>query len=416
MKLIKKSIILSILLISIFTTQAYSFGGFVKLGKLIFKSSTASKAGAGTSLGLLDNIVKETMDLKKLNNSLFTKINDVEHINIVKSLNKSDEVILAENNISSSISGSKEFDPSFYNSYGIWSAGRLAQFERIYKPNNQIYACEISNNIYYFILLPKRNLAILTNTNNKNYPKQSLEIIESSPAKTVLKTTQSKDGLVANFIFLPNYKIKYSSGTYSSTKSTEDGECGVAIDKVDAKLVRFDDQKDLSKTNDSFKVYLTEEQKKELISSKNQNNKPLNNNKILTPVFNSLAFYILTFNFIYLLFFASLQKKVDKNPKKYEQFLFFAHLGAPFILFVTVIILLTSLFSLNFPFYFNILIMAMIGFNLYSSVVMIFQGRNFLKYPDIFTLHSYNKVKLIGYTKIFVPILLYITIATFLFL
>lgn len=411
MNLIKKSIV-SFFFIILFTSNSFAFGGTIKGGWQLFKSAPqilkgiksfssgaksigAAKAGKlGAGAGLFDNAAKEATKLKKLDSSLFSKIDDAEHFNVVRSMNKSDDIILAENNINSSIASTKEnYNSNFQVFYNTHAGIRLGRLEAKYEPKNQVYVCNISNNYYYFILLPKKKITILTKTSNSNYPKQILKIIESNAKHTIVSTTKSINGVNGNFVFLPNYSVGYSTGKFDFEKTLTGGSCAVATNEIatGSKLVRY-----------------TKDLKGDVVTVDIQK----------TKVFGSFTFYVLLVYLSYIILSTFWQKKIDLDPIKYSNFLFISNLVWPFILCITLIIFVLSLLGLNFPLYFNIILICLIVYNFFLSLSLVKSGWLHLKrikeYQIIYK--TILKVRLVGYLFIGIPTLLYVSLILLFFM
>lgn len=320
--LVKVLLVLFLILSGTLNSYSLPIGGAIKslkaVGDDIVKGADELLKGGSSSF---DNLAFEISKYNKIDSQLISKVGQEQHLKIIKSIeNKTDDVILAENDIQNV---AKKDDNPFFLTHGNYSIWRLERGFEDYKPENRIYVCSNQNEFYYFALLPNKNLAILKHSSNAKILSQQLEILESNPNFTSLVTTKGNDKRV--FIFMPNYKIRLEvfeankDYTQISSKTSSTGECYVTIES--------DGQVQLARYN----------YKKKHI------------NKSPHSPFN--AFYIILIVFGYTFIIWCIEKIIQQNSNSYKVGLNFSYIPAyltPIFYHLGFFLLLANLMSHQF--------------------------------------------------------------------
>ena len=151
--------------INLNTTSHAFIGGTIKAIKgvnLMIKNKVFAplfKVGAAdTGLMAVDNVATEVLSVRKINKNLVAKIKRSEEEDLIN-LVKNDENI--------SISKYKNIDDASLEideiNWWWYLSPRWRHLGRDFKPDNFIYACETnSGDVYYFSLLPKKNIALVS--------------------------------------------------------------------------------------------------------------------------------------------------------------------------------------------------------------------------------------------------------------
>lgn len=359
--LIKVLLVLFLILSGTLNSHSFPIGGTIKgVGKFfteiktLFKGTAATGAGAANDLKAVgddiakgadellkggsssfDNLALEISKYNKIDSQLISKVGQEQHLKIIKSIdNKTDDVIMAENDIQNVTKKDNNTLLLTHANYRIW---RVEKGFEDYKPDNRIYVCSNQNEFYYFALLPNKNLAILKHSTNDKILSQQLEILESNPNFTSLVTTKGNDKRV--FIFMPNYKIRLEvydpNNNYKqiSSKSSSTGECYVTTEQRDGQV-------QLARYN-SKKKYISKSQ--------------------YTPFINSNAFYVILIVFGYAFIKWCIYKIIQLNFNSYKVRLNFSYVSAylnPIIYHLGFLLLFANYVSYQFSPYANIGIIA----------------------------------------------------------
>ena len=231
---------ITLLLINFNTASNAFIGSTIKAIKgvnLMIKNKVFAplfKVGAAdTGLMAVDNVATEVLSVRKINKNLVAKIKrskEEELINLVKN----DENI--------SISKYKNIDDASLEideiNWWWYLSPRWRHLGRDFKPDNFIYACETnSGDVYYFSLLPKKNLALVSSS-VEMVVSQRLKIESSSAEGTVLSGFTSNEKI--RFFLLPNYKFYIANnGEEKNLKIIPNGECYNTEINFDAKKINF---------------------------------------------------------------------------------------------------------------------------------------------------------------------------------
>ena len=254
---------ITLLLINFNTASNAFIGSTIKAIKgvnLMIKNKVFAplfKVGAAdTGLMAVDNVATEVLSVRKINKNLVAKIKKSEEeelINLVK--NDENTSISQYKNIDNASLGSDEIDWWWYLS------PRWRHLGRDFKPDNFIYACETnSGDVYYFSLLPKKNLALVSSS-VEMFESQRLKIERSTAQATVLSgfTSNEKERF---FFLLPNYKFYIGNNDEEENfKIIPNGECYNTEINFDERKVNFVQykipvsDKDKSFIEKNFKYY-----------------------------------------------------------------------------------------------------------------------------------------------------------------
>ena len=210
MKKVIQILFVTFLLLNISTTSHAFIGATIKSIKGVtlllktqtFKFSSLFKVGVADSGGrMVDNVATEALSVKKLNQNLISKIKKSEQDELINIMKEDQNTSLANyKNIDDVTLESDEINWWTFLHPG-WR-----HLARDFKPDNFIYACETnSGDAYYFSLLPKRNLALVSST-SQMIDSQRLKIKSSSAKGTVLKGFDDKEK-IDYFFLLPNYQF-----------------------------------------------------------------------------------------------------------------------------------------------------------------------------------------------------------------
>lgn len=245
---------ITFLLINLNTTSHAFIGGTIKAIKgvnLMIKNKVFAplfKVGAAdTGLMAVDNVATEVLSVRKINKNLIAKIKSSEEEELIN---------LVKNDENTSISQYKNIDNASLESDEInwwwYLSPRWRHLGRDFKPDNFIYACETnSGDVYYFSLLPKKNLALVSSS-VEMVISQRLKIESSSAEGTVLSGFTSNEEI--RFFLLPNYKFYVgNNGEEKNLKIIPNGECYNTEINFDEKKINFVQYKiPVSDKNKSF--------------------------------------------------------------------------------------------------------------------------------------------------------------------
>ena len=205
-----------LILIILLTTTSTASYAFIGKFKALFK------LGAGTEgIKVIDNVATEALSLRKIDKKLINKLSSQKEVEIIQAVKETpDEAILSNyKNID---------DVSLKNDTDDWWRYLHPGYRHLakdVKPENFIYACETNTGeAYYFSLLPKRNLALVSSSVDM-IGSQRLKIRSSSPEGTVLINLDS-NGTKDYFFLLPNYQ--FYVGNHSTSSEFEvlpNGQC-----------------------------------------------------------------------------------------------------------------------------------------------------------------------------------------------
>ena len=232
-----------ILIIFLTTTSTTSYAFFGKIKALqgigVFFKTKVFKLGAATEgARVVDNVAMEALNFRKIDKKLINKFSNQKETEILKAIKETpDETAIANyKNID---------DTSLSNDTDDWWKYLHPGYRHLakdVKPDNFIYACETNNvDTYYFSLLPKRNLALVSSSVDM-IGSQRLKIRSSSPKGTVLMNLDS-NGTKDYFFLLPNYK--FYAGKQPSTGEFEvfpNGTCyntEINFDKNEIKFAQY---------------------------------------------------------------------------------------------------------------------------------------------------------------------------------
>lgn len=256
MKKLIQTLFLSILIINIYSPSNAFIGATVKAIKSatyivktksitsFSKFSSLFKIGAADSgVRMIDNVANEALSVRKLNQNLISKIKKSEEEELINLIKNEDEIVL---------SNYKNIDEVNVNddqiSWWLYLNPKWRYLTKDLKPENFIYACETNSGAaYYFSLLPKRNMALVS-ASTTMIDSQRLQIVSSSAKGTVLKGLNNESE-IDHFFLLPNYQ--FYVGKLSVSNETEiipNGSCyntEIDFDNSSIKYVQYE----IPKTN-----------------------------------------------------------------------------------------------------------------------------------------------------------------------
>ena len=167
-----------------------------KGGQLLSKLGILKKAAPAAKVGLIDEVARESIKLKNINKSLIDEIDLNEKEKIFSSIKNSDEIAFQDY---------KNYDQE-YSGVKLNETWRLIHARRVdITPEPSIYACETDSSVYYFSLLPKKNKAFVTSS-DQSVENQRLKVIQDNFNGTVLTIYEQDLSKLVYFILLPNYK------------------------------------------------------------------------------------------------------------------------------------------------------------------------------------------------------------------
>ena len=167
-----------------------------KGGQLLSKLGILKKAAPAAKVGLIDEVARESIKLKNINKSLIDEIDLNEKEKIFSSIKNSDEIAFQDY---------KNYDQE-YSGVKLNETWRLIHARRVdITPEPSIYACETDSSVYYFSLLPKKNKAFVTSS-DQSVENQRLKVIQDNFNGTVLSSYEQDLSKLVYFILLPNYK------------------------------------------------------------------------------------------------------------------------------------------------------------------------------------------------------------------
>ena len=268
-----------ILFISIFfvnlTTPSEAIVGKIKAVKgifvafktnapLLFKKTPLLKIGAAdTGLMAVDNVAKEALSINKLNKDLISKIKKSQEEEIINLVKNDDSYSLTkfENIEDVNLENDKL---EWWNYLHVLNPNRFRALTKDLKPDNFIYACETTeNHVYFFSLLPKKNLALISSS-QEMIGSQRLRV-ESASAKGTVLTGIIKDNKRDYYFLLPNYKFYYGNHDINQEFDViPNGECyntEINIDTNKIEYIQFEfkpsnNQKSFIEKNLKFYAYI----------------------------------------------------------------------------------------------------------------------------------------------------------------
>ena len=222
MKKLIQTVFLSILFLNIYSPSNAFIGATIKTIKgatylvktqaltSFSKFSSLFKIGAAdTGVRMIDNVANEALSVKKLNQDLISKIKKSDEEELINLVKNEDEIVLSNYKNVDEIN----LDNDEIN-WWLYLNPKWRHLTKDFKPENFIYACETNiGDTYYFSLLPKRNLALVS-ASTSMIDSQRLQIVSSTSKGTVLRGKSSSDE-IDYFILLPNYAF-YIGKQFSS--------------------------------------------------------------------------------------------------------------------------------------------------------------------------------------------------------
>ena len=195
-----------IILITTFSTSSSFAMGKIKAvqGIGVFFKTKVFKLGAATEgARVVDNVATEALNFRKIDKKLINKLSDKKEFEVIQTIKDTpDETVISNYKNYDDVSLSNDTDNLTYLHLGF----RSRHLGKDVKSENFIYACESnSGDAYYFSLLPKRNLALVSSS-VEMIGNQRLKIKSSSSKGTVL-TSLDTDGTKDYFFLLPNYQF-----------------------------------------------------------------------------------------------------------------------------------------------------------------------------------------------------------------
>ena len=152
---------------------------------ILFKNSLLKIGAADTGLMAVDNVAKEALSINKLNKDLISKIKKSQEEEIVNLVKNDDSYSLTkfENLEDVNLENDKI---EWWNYLHVLNPNRFRALTKDLKPDNFIYACETTeNHVYFFSLLPKKNLALVSSS-QEMIGSQRLKVESASAKGTVL--------------------------------------------------------------------------------------------------------------------------------------------------------------------------------------------------------------------------------------
>ena len=233
--------IVLIIFLTISSTTSYAIVGQIKAlhGIGVFFKTKVFKLGAATEgARVMDNVATETLNFRKIDKKLISKLSNQKEVEILQAVKETpDEAVLSNyKNIN---------DASLSNDTDDWWRYLHPGYRHLakdVKSENFIYACETnSGDIYYFSLLPKRNLALVSSS-VEMIGSQRLKIRSSSAKGTVLMNLDS-NGTKDYFFLLPNYQFytgkQPSSGKFEVLPNGTCNNTEINFDKNEIKFAQY---------------------------------------------------------------------------------------------------------------------------------------------------------------------------------
>ena len=233
-------LILIILITTFSTSNSFAMGKIKAVqGIGVFFKTKVFKLGAATEgARVIDNVATEALNFRKIDKKLINKLSNQKEVEILKAVKETpDEAVISNyKNID---------DASLSNDTDDWWRYLHPGYRHLakdVKPENFIYACEtISGDTYYFSLLPKRNLALVSSS-VEMIGSQRLKIRSSSPKGTVLMNLDS-NGTKDYFFLLPNYQFyagkQPSSGEFEVLPNGTCYNTEINFDKNEIKFAQY---------------------------------------------------------------------------------------------------------------------------------------------------------------------------------
>ena len=223
--------------------------------KNLFKESGSLKnSNILKSADNVDPLAAGKIQAKDFDINFIDEIGKGEHKKIFDGIKKSDDNFLGEYKnldqepIVNDLENSTIWK-SFFYTRNVYRASRNI------KPDPDIYVCKTNKYIYYFILLPKKNIA-LVNSTNPEIEKQRLSVVSATSDLTYLKTINE----ITHFSFFPNYTAFISNEPTGDSKRAN-AEC-YNMKPDGSSLIRYEDVKELKKPSDNRVVKNVSEKKK----------------------------------------------------------------------------------------------------------------------------------------------------------
>ena len=230
-----------VLIIFLTTTSTTCYASKIKAlhGIGVFFKTKVFKLGAATEgAKVIDNVATEALNFRKIDKKLINKLSNQKEVEILQAVKETpDEAVISNyKNID---------DASLSNDTDDWWRYLHPGYRHLakdVKPENFIYACETnSGDTYYFSLLPKRNLALVSSS-VEMIGSQRLKIRSSSPKGTVLMNLDS-NGTKDYFFLLPNYQFyagkQPSSGEFEVSPNGTCYNTEINFDKNEIKFAQY---------------------------------------------------------------------------------------------------------------------------------------------------------------------------------
>ena len=232
-----------VLIIFLTTTSTTSYAIIGKINALqdigVFLKTKVFKLGSATEgARVIDNVATEALDLRKIDKKLFNKFSKQKEVEVIQSVKDNpDEAVLSNYKNIDDVSLSNETDD-----WWRYLHPGYRHLAKDVKPENFIYACETNfGDTYYFSLLPKKNLALVSSSVEMT-GSQRLKIKSSSAKGTVL-INKGSNGTNDYFFLLPNYQ--FYAGKQLNSEEFEvfpNGQCyntEINFDKDEIKYFQY---------------------------------------------------------------------------------------------------------------------------------------------------------------------------------
>jgi hypothetical protein len=426
--------------------NSYAIFNALKLGaKAISKIGSAKSAGGAAKVGAIDpvsgidEVASGLINTKKIDKDLISQIGKEEHSKIFNGAKSVDDNLFDDFKNFESIS--KVDNKIDWNYLHILKVDIRLYRSGLSEPKPTIYVCEDNKkSVYYFTLLPKKNIALVTSS-NKEVAKQRLQINRSG-ANGSYFSTYSTDSKNYQFVLLPDYKaLIYKSSEFNFTieelkeyrseknitnsiDSSINAECfnpksDGSLERIEASKIALDKSNEFHPSNlsefyqSSLSKLSVEEQKKfkEEIRQKLYEKEIAKRKKIIAnneAITNSLLIgffpFLIIFYIIYELIMSYItklekNKKIKKIPQKYNTlFNFFGLIlygGVGYISFF-------ALVTFDWKLWYQIILIALLLFYSFTSLTKIkavyltLKNPLFVKLDLSFKLHWYFNIAVPG--------------------
>lgn len=416
------------------------FGGLSKLSKIKGLVSAGKVGSIGGARGLDELINAGAFKIKKIDKNLFDEIGKTEHQKIYKAANNSDESLLIEYNNYDMPPPVTEAKLNWYYPFNAARVEYRLQQSSISNPQPTVYVCQSNKNkVYYFTLLPKRNIAIVSSSSSL-VGKEKLIIHKSSANGTYLTTYDDKN----HFVLLPDYTAliyessfpfsmsqlkdyRVNSNTTQLINKAINAECYNSNSEGDLQRITYDgDISEFKKIIDKSikEEQLNQEERKQIAINfeKERARLKLNQERISNSAWMNIFPYLCMFNFFCILVFYFYDKYEEKynhkvRNKKKDKRRDIMWSAKPYIrAFSSVIfgllvyIAVIALFSFQWKSWYEVFLIIIILWYFYATYLDI---KPIIKHWRDFTSSDDTVVRKVAYFSIGIPAIYFVLMSIF---